>query len=328
MHSVAIGTHRLPLEVLKVWSLWLQILLIQDAWMRSCLWLQKVTSSDSDPDHANLVECIGSSLDSLCWSESLGGFDHACGVGVLSRVISSEWLSSENIDTLLKLLQDDATCLGVSMHFLESYQVQYLAKLEDKALSNKSYCYISSPGTRLGIRELGERLLNGNTRYIAGIANLGGVHWVAFVIDGCQKTIWIGDSLKSGNSLLSSKYSGLISSLRWWIKQLSDCLGLPSTYFECKELKINSQADSDSCGIFAHNALHHFISPEVPLLVAPLAVDLWLRLGFLMLNHHNQALAPVRSCFMCLESHLIGQPVICRSKVQSWPNSFAGQAGC
>lgn len=128
--------------------------------------------------------------------------------------------------------------------------------------SGKSYRHISPP---LSIRKLGEDLLNGGTRYVAGIHNIEGVHWTAFVVDRQQKEIRIGDSLtrNSGNSRSSSKY-GLLSSLQWWIQQ-SDCLGLPSPYFECKELEVNSQVDFDSCGIFAYNALHHFVSPaEVP----------------------------------------------------------------
>ena len=96
-----------------------------------------------------------------------------------------EWLLCDNVDILVKFLQEDAAHLGVSMHFLGCYQFQYLANLNSKAPSNESYHCISSPN----IWKLEEHLLNGCTQYVDSIHNIEVVHWIAFVVDGHQREI-------------------------------------------------------------------------------------------------------------------------------------------
>lgn len=101
--------------------MWLQILLIQAAWVGTSSWLVKVLSPDLH--RVNLVDAVNSCLDSLCWLASLTGFkfDDACGIGTLSRIMSLEWLSGDNVNILVEFLQEDAARLGVSMHFLGRY---------------------------------------------------------------------------------------------------------------------------------------------------------------------------------------------------------------
>ena len=100
VRSVAIGPLRLPLGVLKIWSLWLSGLVIQEAWAVAILWLERL----SPQDHSVLVASFNSSVDSIEWTMPLKGFNIPCGVSVLSRFVSSEWLTGDDIDILVELL--------------------------------------------------------------------------------------------------------------------------------------------------------------------------------------------------------------------------------
>jgi hypothetical protein len=96
---------------------------------------------------------------------------------------------------------------------------------------------------------MGEDLLCGNTQYIAGVANIGGVHWISFLVDGRKQQILIGDSLTgqgANGPLKFEKYDNLLSTLRLWIKEVAAPKGLELPSFECKALPINQQTDTDS----------------------------------------------------------------------------------
>ena len=127
------------------------------------------------------------------------------------------------------------------MHILGRFQIEYLMKLRAEVTLDPSHQGISSSHAHV-VCELAEDLLKGSTRYIAGIVNLGGVHWITVLIDGPQKRIWIGDSLIDhhlGRCLNAPKYAGVISTLQWWIQRSSEHIGLAYTGFECDSLKIN-----------------------------------------------------------------------------------------
>jgi hypothetical protein len=80
VNSIAMGPLRLPLGVLKIWSLWFSGLVIQEAWAATILWLDRL----SPQDHSVLVASFNSSLDSIEWAMPLKGFNIPCRVGVLS----------------------------------------------------------------------------------------------------------------------------------------------------------------------------------------------------------------------------------------------------
>lgn len=138
---------------------------------------------------------------------------------------------------------------------------------------------------------MGEDLLCGNMRYIAGVANLRGVHWISFLIDGLKWQILIGDSLirQGTNRLLKSgKYDNRISTLHLWIKEAAGPKGLKLPPFECEALPINQQTDTDSCGIFACNSLRHFIMHDwIPLVQASTIAQARLCLASKILKCHS-----------------------------------------
>jgi hypothetical protein len=71
------------------------------------------------------------------------------------------------------------------MWFLGRFQIEYLMKLRAEVTLDPSHQGISSSCACV-VRELAGDLLKGSTRYIAGIVNLGGVHWISVLIDSLQ----------------------------------------------------------------------------------------------------------------------------------------------
>ena len=111
--SVEVGLLRLPIVVLRVWSLWLRVTLIWDAFIETYHWLES-----SAKKYPTLVEDIRTSISVLEWSAPLKGFGIQCGAGLLSRFLSSNWLAGDDIDIIIEFLAKEFALSGVSMCFL------------------------------------------------------------------------------------------------------------------------------------------------------------------------------------------------------------------
>jgi hypothetical protein len=272
---------------MRIWSLWLHVTVVQDAWARAIQWVTKISA----PNHPMLAATINSYFEGIKWTAALKGFGADYGIGVLSRILSSEWLAGDDVDILTELLRKEAAFSGISIAFLGRYQIMHIEGLQRAFAKNPLDGGIASKRATV-VRQMGEDLLRGNTRYFGGIVNLDRVHWISFLIDGQQQCILIGDSLVDPNRSglpVAKKYPGILSTLRWWIEQTSNLLGLTGTRFECQELEVNPQMDMDSCGIFAYNSLRHFIDPDhTPLLLAQSTVGARLCLANEILEYHCQ----------------------------------------
>lgn len=72
--------------------------------------------------------------------------------------------------------------------------------------------YETSPKYRK-LRELGEDIANGGAKQLATVANVGGDHWIALIVDFTSKAVYYFDSLKQPiDSELQEAYD-------WWIGQ-------------------------------------------------------------------------------------------------------------
>ena len=112
IQSVAIGTLHLPLAVLRIWSVWLQVGLIQTAWLKAIRWLElKGNSTQEDND-------VYSFIDTVKWSAALEGVRIQCGVSALSRLLLPEWLAGDDIDILVEGLRRKSASSSVSICFL------------------------------------------------------------------------------------------------------------------------------------------------------------------------------------------------------------------
>lgn len=105
------------------------------------------------------------------------------------------------------------------------------------------------------IRDWGDAFAAGRQQMMLSVANVGGNHWISFVIDARDPknpAILVGDSNGVGVE------SEVAICLQWW-------LGEHRLSYPVCELTSEKQNDSFSCGVFALNALQHYVNPSISL---------------------------------------------------------------
>jgi hypothetical protein len=192
--SVAVGASWLPLAVMRIWSLWLRVTVVQDAWATAIQWVMKISA----PNHPMLTVTINPYPEGIKWTAALKSFGADYGISILLRILSSEWLAGNNIDILTELLRKEAAFSSISIAFLGRYQIMHIEGLQLAFAKNPLDGSIASKQATV-VCQMGEDLLQGNTRYFGGIVNLDRVHWISFLIDGQWQCILIGDSLVDPN---------------------------------------------------------------------------------------------------------------------------------
>jgi hypothetical protein len=155
--SVAVGASWLPLAIMRIWSLWLQVAVVQDAWATAVQWVMKISA----PNHPMLAVTIDSYLEGIKWTAALKGFGADYGIGVLSRILSSEWFAGDDIDILTKLLRKEATFSSISIAFLGRYQIMHIKGLRRAFAKNPLDGGIASKQATV-VHQMGEDLLQGN----------------------------------------------------------------------------------------------------------------------------------------------------------------------
>ena len=91
------------------------------------------------------------------------------------------------------------------------------------------------------------------------VASVNGNHWVAYAVDSVNQRILIDNSLAAdGNGAIE-----FLAALRWWL----GTSGMVD--FRICTMEINQQTDTHSCGLFAVNAVLHFLAPTIALLRQP-----------------------------------------------------------
>lgn len=106
------------------------------------------------------------------------------------------------------------------------------------------------------LRKTRELLRDSPPRYIVSVYNKHGVHWAAVAIDVDRRTIFEGDSLDfPPMPLLREKIAALFS--------LTD---VPDYAWFERKLPISRQPPgSGDCGLYAMNAIEHFLDSSIPL---------------------------------------------------------------
>ncbi|THU75208.1 hypothetical protein K435DRAFT_881368 [Dendrothele bispora CBS 962.96] len=89
----------------------------------------------------------------------------------------------------------------------------------------------------------------------------GSDHWVSLVIDGKNHYFFYGDSLQGKGSLdIPLK---LLEALTMWKSRYT------FSHFSTGVLDTTAQDDNYSCGLYALNAIEHFVRPDIVKLVKP-----------------------------------------------------------
>jgi Ulp1 family protease len=119
--------------------------------------------------------------------------------------------------------------------------------------------------------------------------NIDDSHWTAVVIDATTFKICYGDSFGT----MVSPF--LKDAINWW---LSHHVPAP---LDWDTLEVSRQEDSHSCGLFAINAIAHYIHPSKFLLLSPLLEDTdtaRMHFGYTIIDRHvSSFFSPVCTMF-------------------------------
>lgn len=248
----------LPLTVLDVWEVLLELHDAQKAWKRAIEHLRKV-------DQAYAQEAL-EVLARLPWGGILRGSQVSSSITSLTRYLDpTAWLSDNELAVQAAALQrevrqngDRTTIVLEPLHTTLVLRA-YRRREQEDLLSQKNYAWLGRCGGALR----GETAAK-----LVGTVQLSGNHWIAYVIDGAERTIAIGDSLSLDVD------EEVRSALLWWAgKQVASPSRPKSGSFTISHLPIARQHGTSDCGILAHNALEYYLHPDrCPLLHLPSAV--------------------------------------------------------
>ncbi|KAH7903291.1 hypothetical protein BJ138DRAFT_977415, partial [Hygrophoropsis aurantiaca] len=197
-----------------------------------------------------LCDSVARHMSSIPWAGEIHGFSQFEPILTLATYLSSDWLSDAHIDQQLDLLRHDLSrqmeitgCEVVRTSFFRKLLSVFLKRSERDTYS----------GGNQSCRQLwsvGEELSSGNCSRICGVVNINDSHWIALAIDFVGSTVYQGDSM--GNI----PYPELGAAVDWWIFMHA------KRAFQHMKLAISRQQDMVSCGVFALNAVAHYVLPN------------------------------------------------------------------
>ena len=222
-------------------------------WKKALVWLRGFSELESTREKC---EQIMAGLSHFSWN---GG---KCNVHDMVSILSNSWLSDVHIDHALKKISG---CYKHHYGDEVSKSYVFISVMDLTSISNAYMSGKPSGDTSMKInalREIENKIIKGNVHSIAGVLHLPG-HWTSLIIEFGSPRIIFGDSL--GNKMPPPQ----ARSFKQWISHMlhrserniltSDIPILP--------LETSIQRDSNSCGLFAVNAIgHHYLPWDFPLL--------------------------------------------------------------
>lgn len=240
---------RYPLWVISFWQKVSDIHDLFPNWFDSQRWLELGTFHMKSAESRMALERVYAQLDMIPWSGILHGFSGTPSVHTLTSYLGNEWLTDEHIEQQLHLLRERLTPQQRTGVFVPN--VFFPSSLLMAYNSRESVPYSSSKNNWL--RDYGRALSEGHFGKMMSVANINNNHWVAYMVDTSTSTLFIGDSMSDKSE------PELISLIHWWLSQHGLTL-------KNSRMPIGAQVDGDACGIYAINAVHHQLNPDVPLM--------------------------------------------------------------
>ncbi|KAJ7873026.1 hypothetical protein B0H13DRAFT_1895135 [Mycena leptocephala] len=151
-------------------------------------------------------------------------------------------LDRAEIDQMLELLDNNSELQNRSIRVVPSGHAREIIQIHQ----NDGLEYETSPKYRK-LRELGEDIANGGEKQLATVANVGGDHWIALIVDFTSKAVKPTTG-GSGSIIYSTEFG--------WVTL--PCL---------------RQRDGHNCGLFAANRVAYYIDPNTNPLSDPQRCD-------------------------------------------------------
>jgi hypothetical protein len=254
-----------PLWIITYWSEKNRVLDIQRHWLRADENLKRLSRHGTRPTRKQ-VESVYDALSKMPWSGTVQGFHEQTETVHLHQYATTDWLHTVHQDQMLELLQQDVISHGPGGIVIKT--TLFIPGIRKALLRNK---------THGSLHNLGQSLDTGINTCVATIVNCYDTHWVAIVLDFSTHTIWHGDSLGWD---MEADLRGVLD--QWTLQHAS-------AQFQHRKLPITHQPDSFSCGLFAWNALSHFLLPDQhPLLPSKDAAEGRLNVLLRICHHHQE----------------------------------------
>jgi hypothetical protein len=185
-----------------------------------------------------------------------------CTVHDMVTLLSDSWLSDFHIDFTLQKISH---CYG-DHYGAEASDQHILLPVSDIDSIASAYRGHQRHGNTAvkskNLLEVENKIILGQVDSIGGVLHLSN-HWTSLVIKFKQPRILYGDSLRS-----PIPFDKALSFQRWIAHMLSRSgSNFQESQISISSLEIATQQDSNSCGLFALNAIsHHYLQQKSPLL--------------------------------------------------------------
>jgi hypothetical protein len=260
-NSVLVNNLHITLSLAKVLYTWLLVLLRQAEWRAAKEWAQQ--NLKLARASGGLAARVLDKLDHLCWNDPLHGFSTSphCSTASLTRFLSTEWLASSDIENLGNVFAAELAERSLPIQVVGPDWISSLQNAKKSCQTTPDAYARSSSFAKL--RNLARLLVNQKIDHVAGLANVGGNHWISWIVAGAQKVILIGDSLQSGGAAAISKgvRAPVVEGLCWWLRTAAQLEGVEGDLFDVETLPIQKQTDTVSCGLYAFDSLKAYFNP-------------------------------------------------------------------
>lgn len=271
------GLH-FPPWIVTYWAEAARIGTVKNTWIlaEEAMELQK-KGKNQTKETKDLISRVYSALATVSWSATVQGFPGTVGVEYLAAYMTKNWLTDEHENQMLHLLGRELARSSEhgskGIYIADTFFIPTLIRVYEKPNRDDQYATTSSCNW---LRRKGQEFGTGALDKLATIANVGGNHWVAVVIDFRLSQILYGDSL--GGTITVE----IETVLNWWAYHHT------SEQFMTKRLPITRQRDGYSCGILAWNAVATEVLPKnYKLMKSDGVADERLKMFLRVLECHN-----------------------------------------
>jgi hypothetical protein len=229
---------------------------IWDSWCQAVTWLQRKELIPFKAEvHATLL-----ALSTLSWSGNIPCRSTAIPKVSLVVFLSRTWLSDEQIDQMIDILEHDIRTEwpGRDVRMVDSILSRAIMELYVKDSNGDVY---DSEGSTF-VHRFGQSLNRASE--FAGMFHVNSNHWVACDVD------LLGEKLSYGDPARQKPDCTVVSSLRWFVaKHLP---GIPEDRMDDAILPCTLQDfsyDSWQCGLFGINGVGNHYVPDLHPLIPP-----------------------------------------------------------
>ncbi|KAF8329691.1 uncharacterized protein EI90DRAFT_3124926 [Cantharellus anzutake] len=215
--SVKIGTHYVPINILRIWEVLFQIQSIRKMWKESEAHVEALAGCQ--PTHHVAVITTQKRLLSCSWNARVLGFSKSTSssIGGLLRHLTFSCLVTTDISYHIQLLERALDANDVKARLFSPLDIQYLTGCAMQPDGNglKRYRHDRTCKT---LHQFGSELSSGSISQFGGITHINN-HWIAFVISSRELTIFIADSLHwpMGNNGPPAGVKEAAATLQWWL---------------------------------------------------------------------------------------------------------------